>query len=41
MNSELNPRREALIDLSLFCAFGLTFMGLGAMASLLVQGVVW
>lgn len=38
MNSELNPRREALIDLSLWCAFGLTFMALGAVASLLVQG---
>jgi hypothetical protein len=37
----MNPRREALIDLSLWCAFGLTFMALGAVASLLVQGVVW
>lgn len=36
----MKPRREALIDLSLFCAFGLTFMALGAVASLLVQGVV-
>lgn len=41
MNTELNPRREALIDLSLWCAFGLTFMALGAVASLLMQGVVW
>jgi hypothetical protein len=35
----MNPRREALIDPSLFCAFGLTFMALGAVAFLLVQGV--
>lgn len=35
----MNPRREALIDLSLYCAFGLTFMALGAVVSLLIQGM--
>lgn len=36
----MNPRREALIDLCLWCAFGLTFMAIGAVVSLMIQGVV-
>ncbi len=36
----MNPRREALIDLCLCCAFGLTFMAIGAAVSLMIQGIV-
>lgn len=36
----MNPRREALIDLSLYCAMATCFGALGVIVSLLIQGVV-